>query len=216
MGLQDQFLSTEIGPIAGTHNLKNLTRALSLLTIKPRGDCSGPSVGALIAAAKASSLGSSLYLFTDTPPSDERRGVEAEAVLQERGLRVSYIITPGNCSAQWEEGQYCIGRGEGRTDFGARSEEYCEERMDLYHMLSEISGGQILFLRSSADIASLAPVLAFGAHNVLVTLLQRKTPAGFHDNITFVVDRSIDMVMVSVSGQETVNASISPPSGELE
>lgn len=191
----------------------NLTRALSQLTTQPRGGCSEPSVGALIAAAKASSPGSSLYLFTDAPPSDKRRGVEAEAVLQERRLRVSYIVTPGNCSAapqQREEGQYCVARGEGSDAYLG---EHCEEGMELYHMLSEISGGQVLWLRSSVEIASLAPVLAFVAHNVLVTLLQRQTPVGFHDNITFVVDRSISVVMVSVSGKENVNTSITTPSG---
>lgn len=172
-------------------------------------------MGALIAAAKASSPGSSLYLFTDAPPSDGRRAVEAEAVLQERGVRINYIVTPGNCSAaplQREKGQYCIGRGE---ESGADLGEYCEDRMELYNMLSEVSGGQILWLHSSADIASLAPVLALPAHNVLVTLLQRTIPVGFHDNITFVVDRSISVVMVSVSGQGSVNISVTTPSGVL-
>ena len=201
------YCATDPGVTHITQDIGEFLSAIGSLSADGGGDCREPSIGALSRAIEASEPGSPIYVFTDDLASDEDRLAEVEALIQETGVTVSYVITAG-CSKGKRFAQ-------GRTQHSGQNQLRWRRQMDddVYSFIAAVSGGQVLGVEAN-EISELSSLISFSAMQTPVTIFY-KTSSITPEAYIFPVDESMDEVLISINGNG-IAVNITSPTGSLK
>ena len=182
-----------------TCDIDEFLNAINSLAADGGGDCQEPTIGALIRAIRATEPESPIYVFTDSPASDEDRLAEAQALIAERGVRVSFVNigSSGQCTNNSESvvnGSVVPGGG------------------DAYNFLAAISGGQVLNI-NTGDISELATLMSFSAMQTYTTIFY-KTNSIMPGMYNFPVDETVNVLIISINGNG-ITVFVTTPEGKF-
>jgi hypothetical protein len=190
------------GLIYETNDIEELLNGIASLHAEGGGDEPEPSIGALIRAIKASEEGSPIFVFTDASASDSNRLQEAQALITQKAVSVTFALVVLNRKRSISNhGQ--VDQFEGR-----KTKRQLDE---TYETLATISGGQVLNLGTS-DLPHLGELVRFSADQERTTIF-RETGVVTVPSKTFYIDSSIDEAIISISGEGS-SVSLTTPSGE--
>lgn len=158
-----------------------------------------PSIGAIIRAVRASEPGSSVYVFTDAPASDEDRLSEATTLIADKNVIINfvYVTTIG--------GKKRSVQPSGTHKQVSRSKRQSVD--DVYEQLSAISGGQVLTVDTN-DISELASFVSFSAMQSRSTVIHREGNLLGTAEFVFPVDTFTSEVFVSVDAEQSITVSV--------
>ena len=189
-----------------TYNSGDFLNAIEQLIPQGGGDCPEPSIGALIRAVRASEPNSPIYVYTDAPPSDPNRLAEAEALISEKGVTVSYGLTDG-----------CRGKRKRSLQQYNQDHRHVEKRQtgsdseNVYQFLAALSGGQVLNLQPT-DIGNLSSLISFSAARTYTTIFYKSGPLFGTYSFRFPVDETATAVLLSINGR-SIEVTVRNPQG---
>ena len=142
-------------------------------------------------------------MFTDASASDSYRLQEAQALIIQKGVGVTFALVVQNrkrsvSNNHAQGGQYEVKRTKRQLD-------------ESYDTLASISGGQVLNLGTS-DLSDLGELVRFSADQERTTIL-RETGVVTAASKMFYIDSSISQAIVSISGYG-LSISLTSPSGK--
>ncbi len=155
-------------------------------------DCREPGLGAIIEAAKYSTEGGVVNVFTDAQPSDYLRLSEAVAIAQEKELTINTFATTG-CSSR-------------------RRKRFVEGQP--YGLLSFLSGGQFHSLPPE-DLTNIAPIVVSSAELEKTAIILTRAGSSFNESMDITVDSTITEFQIVVSGAGLTLGSLTSPQGAL-
>ena len=189
-----------------TYNSEDFLNAIGELIPEGGGDCPEPSIGALIRAIRVSEPNSPIYVYTDAPPSDPNRLAEAEALISEKSVTVSYGLTEG-----------CRGKRKRSLQQYNQDYSHVEKRQtvsdseNVYQFLAALSGGQVLNLRPT-DIGNLSSLISFSAARTYTTIFYKSGPLFGTYSFRFPVDETATAVLLSINGR-SIQVTVRNPQG---
>ena len=160
------------------------------------------ALGGLIRAIKASEEGSPIFVFTDTTASDSNRLQEAQALITQKAVSVTFALVVLNRKRSISN------HGQVEQFEGRKTKRQLDE---TYETLATLSGGQVLNLGTS-DLSDLGELVRFSADQERTTIF-RETGVVTVPSKTFYIDSSIDQAIISISGEGS-SVSLTTPSGE--
>ncbi|KAM8952752.1 von Willebrand factor A domain-containing protein 7 [Pelodytes ibericus] len=192
------FNDPEFGPVFKTSNPDEFLKYLNTLNAFGGGDEPEMCLSALQLALIDTPPHSEIFVFTDASAKDMELRSSVEALIQERKIKVSFLIT--------EDPSRTIGR--------SRRELLSQDRFDIYSQLSMTSGGQMIFTNNE-DIRSVSEVIAESVHFDMVKLLHVQSEERKFATHVLEVDRFLRNVSLYLNGiiQEV---QIEDPSGHIQ
>lgn len=200
------MLPTDPGHILVTEDIDQFLAGIAALTADGGdGGTTEPIFGALIRAVEASEPGSSIYVFTDAHPSDERLN-EARSLILRKNVKVFFeFVFAGLRKRSLDNVQQNLHEIYHRSKRQARSDSI------IYKQLADLSGGQFLNVHTS-EISELATLVSFSAIWSRRTLFRRSGVLHGSDEFSIPVDTSVIDVTISING-EGIRVSITTPQG---
>ncbi|XP_075692455.1 von Willebrand factor A domain-containing protein 7 [Rhinoderma darwinii] len=177
------FNDPSFGPVYKTSDPNEFLRVLDDLHALGGGDEPEMCLSALQLALINTPPHSEIFVFTDASSKDAHLQSNVEALIQERKMKVSFLIT----------------EDPSRTRGRSRRELLRPNRFDLYADLASVSGGQIIFTNNQ-DISEVAKVITDSAYFDLVTLLHVQTSEGGIAHHVFLVDEFLHNVTLYING----------------
>ncbi|XP_069799856.1 von Willebrand factor A domain-containing protein 7 isoform X2 [Dendropsophus ebraccatus] len=175
------FNDPSFGPVYKTSDPDEFLRVLDSLHALGGGDEPEMCLSALQLALISTPPYSEIFVFTDASAKDKHLQSNIEALIQERKMKVSFLIT----------------EDPSRTKARSRRELLRPNRFDLYADLASVSGGQIIFT-SNQDISEVAKVILDSSYFDVVTLLHVQTSEG--PRHVFTVDEFLHNVTLYING----------------
>ena len=189
-----------------TYDSEDFLNAIGELIPQGGGDCPEPSIGALIRAIRASEPNSPIYVYTDAGPSDPNRLPEAEALISEKGVTVSYGLTDG-CSRKRKRSLQ-----QSNQDYSqVEKRQTSSDSENVYQFLAALSGGQVLNLQPT-DIGDLSSLISFSAARTYTTIFYRSGPLPGTYSFLFPVDETATAVLLSINGR-SIQVNVRNPQG---
>lgn len=189
------------GLLFDTEDIEEFLERITGLTASGGGDSPDPSIGAIIQAVEASETGSPIYVFTDAPPSDERRLNEAKSLILRKNVRIFFaFVNSGVNKRSLDDKQRMHGLNKRQDDTA-----------NIYENLAAFSGGQLLNVRTS-EISELATLISFSAVQSRNTIFRRSSVLQGTVEHTFPVDSFVVEVTISINGQ-IIDTSVTTPEG---
>ena len=187
------------GLIYETNDIEVFLSGIASLNANGGGDTPEPSIGALIRAIKASKEGSPIFVFTDAPASDSYRLQEAQALIAQKSVTVTFALIDlrrrRSANDHMQVGQF---------------EETKRQADETYETIATFSGGQVLNLGTS-DLSDLGELVRFSADQERVVIFRE---TGAMDLVkTFDIDNSIEQAIISINGYG-LGISLTSPSGK--
>ncbi|XP_044162628.1 LOW QUALITY PROTEIN: von Willebrand factor A domain-containing protein 7 [Bufo gargarizans] len=177
------FHDPSFGPVYKTSDPEEFLKVLDSLHALGGGDEPEMCLSALQLALINTPPHSEIFVFTDASSKDEHLRSNVEALIQERKMKVSFLIT----------------EDPSRTRARSRRELLRPNRFDLYAELASVSGGQIIFTNNQ-DISEVAKVITDSAYFDVVTLLHVQTTEGGIAHHVFLVDEFLHSVTLYING----------------
>ncbi|KAG8552853.1 hypothetical protein GDO81_003111 [Engystomops pustulosus] len=177
------FNDPSFGPVYKTSDPEEFLKALDSLHALGGGDEPEMCLSALQLALINTPPHSEIFVFTDASSKDAHLRSTVEALIQERKMKVSFLITedPSRSSAR------------------SRREVLHPNRFDLYSDLASVSGGQIVFTNNQY-ISEVAKIITDSAYFDVVTLFHVQTLEGGIAHHVFLVDEFIHNVTLYING----------------
>ena len=170
------------------------------------GDCPEPSFGATIRAIRASLPNSPIFVYTDARASDTERFTELQALIDESGVRIFYILTR-SCGYRKRRST----NDESIVNSIRRRRQSSSE--DLYSFIATYSGGQVLNVAASS-ISDLSSFIFQSIISSYTQILYRIGTNAISEILTFPVDETISSIIITLNGYSITNT-ITLPGGEL-
>ncbi|XP_073405064.1 von Willebrand factor A domain-containing protein 7 isoform X1 [Dendrobates tinctorius] len=177
------FNDPSFGPVYKTSDPDEFLKVLDNLHALGGGDEPEMCLSALQLALINTPPLSEIFVFTDASSKDAHLRSTVEALIQERKMKVSFLIT----------------EDPSRTSSRSRREVLHPNRFDLYADLASVSGGQIIFTNNQ-DISEVAKVITDSAYFDVVTLLHVQTSEGGIAHHVFLVDEFLHNVTLYING----------------
>ncbi|XP_066437705.1 von Willebrand factor A domain-containing protein 7 isoform X2 [Eleutherodactylus coqui] len=175
------FNDPGFGPVYKTSDPDEFLRILDGLHALGGGDEPEMCLSALQLALIHTPPHSEIFVFTDASSKDAHLRSNVEALIQERKMKVSFLITEDLSRAR------------------SRRELLHPNRFDLYTDLASVSGGQIIFTNNQ-DVSKVAAVITDSAYFDVVTLLHVQTAEGGRTHHVFLVDEFLHNVTLYING----------------
>ena len=177
------------------------------LNIQSSGDGSIPTMEAILSAARASEPESSIFVFTDSSPSDENLLGLAEAIIAQKNLKVIFIHDASSISKR------SIGDSKQQRMNKLRHKRQ-NDISQVYRELERFSGGETITV-PRAEFSDLATFISFSTIQSNNILLRRAgTLSGSIDHY-FLVDSYTFQVLILVNGPSIGISAITTPQGKL-
>lgn len=181
-----------------TDDINQLSATIGGLNVQSNGDGNVPIVSAVLRAAEASEQDSSIFVFTDSVASDDNRLTEAEAVIAEKNLKVSFIQTLTN---------------EVRRSLSFARRYRLRQKRQTDQELVTFSGGQILSVLLD-DVSELSAFITFSTIRSTATIYRQSGGAVTNADFSFPVDSYAMQVLILINGQN-IGVSVTDPQGKL-
>ena len=169
-----------------------------------------PNIEAVLNAARASEPGSSIFVFTDSSPSnfDEDHFGQTEALVAEKNLKVFFIhdaLSSLTKRSIYETKQLHMNKSHHKRQVFST----------LYKELEIFSGGETVIVPRT-EISDLAPFISFSAIQSNNVIFRRDVTRGDNAHY-FLVDSYTSQILIFVNGANTnINVSnITTPQGRL-
>lgn len=178
------FHDPGFGPVHKTSDPDEFLKILDSLQALGGGDEPEMCMSALQLALINTPPYSEIFVFTDASSKDTHLRSSVEALIQEKKIKVSFLIT----------------EDPSRTTVKRSKREILNpDRFDLYTELASTSGGQVVFTTNS-DISKASEIIMDSAHFDLVTLLYKQSYQRGTPSSTFLVDEFIYNVTLFING----------------
>ncbi|XP_056396772.1 von Willebrand factor A domain-containing protein 7 [Hyla sarda] len=177
------FNDPSFGPVYKTSDPEEFLNIFNSLHAVGGGDEPEMCLSALQLALVNTPPHSEIFVFTDASAKDTHLRSNIEALIQERKMKVSFLITEDTS----------------RTKARSRREVLHPNRFDLYAELSSVSGGQIIFTNNQ-DISEVAKIITDSAYLDVVTLLNVQMSEGGINHHVFLVDEFLHNVTMYING----------------
>ncbi|XP_075042709.1 von Willebrand factor A domain-containing protein 7 [Mixophyes fleayi] len=177
------FNDPNFGPVYKTSDSVEFLEIMDSLYALGGGDEPEMCLSALQLALINTPPLSEIFVFTDASSKDIHLRNSVEALIQEKKIKVSFLIT----------------EDPSRTAVRSKRALLHPDRFDLYTDLASSSGGQILFT-DNQDIAKVSEVIADSAHFDVVTLLHEQRSEGDVASYVFLVDTFLHNVILYING----------------
>ena len=131
---------------------------------------------------------------------------EAEALISEKGVTVSYGLTDG-----------CRGKRNRSLQQYNQDHRHVEKRQtgsdseNVYQFLAALSGGQVLNLQPT-DIGNLSSLISFSAARTYTTIFYKSGPLFGTYSFRFPVDETATAVLLSVNAR-SIQVTVRNPQG---
>ncbi|XP_068106479.1 von Willebrand factor A domain-containing protein 7 isoform X2 [Hyperolius riggenbachi] len=178
------FHDPGFGPVYKTSDPEEFLKILDSLQALGGGDEPEMCLSALQLALINTPPHSEIFVFTDASSKDAYLRSSVEALIQEKKMKVSFLITE---DPYWS------------TVKRSKREVLNPNRFDLYTDLASTSGGQVVFTTNS-DIREASEIITDSAHFDVVTLLYRQSSEGGQATHIFQVDEYIHNVTLFING----------------
>ncbi|XP_018085658.1 von Willebrand factor A domain-containing protein 7 isoform X2 [Xenopus laevis] len=192
------FNDPDYGPVYKTSDPNEFLRYLDDLQALGGGDEPEMCLSALQLALIHTPPNSEIFVFTDASSKDAHLKSSVEALIQERKIKVSFLVT----------------EDPSRTRVRSRRELLPQDRFDLYANLSEISGGQIIFTNNQ-DIPAVSEVISESVHFDVVTLFHKQSMERGSSTHEFQVDDFMRSVCLFING-DVSSFKIHDPTGKIQ
>eukprot|EP00079_Xenopus_tropicalis_P029372 XP_012824701.1 PREDICTED: von Willebrand factor A domain-containing protein 7 isoform X2 [Xenopus tropicalis] len=192
------FNDPDYGPVYKTSDPDEFLHYLDNLQALGGGDEPEMCLSALQLALIHTPPNSEIFVFTDASSKDAHLRSSVEALIQERKIKVSFLVT----------------EDPSRTRVRSRRELLTPDRFDLYANLSEISGGQIIFTNNQ-DIPAVSEVISESVHFDVVTLFHKQSMERGNSVHEFQVDDFMRSICLFING-DVSTFSILDPAGQIQ
>ncbi|XP_063794125.1 von Willebrand factor A domain-containing protein 7 isoform X2 [Pseudophryne corroboree] len=177
------FNDPNFGPVYKTSDSVEFLEILDSLMALGGGDEPEMCLSALQLALINTPPLSEIFVFTDASSKDIHLRSSVEALIQEKKIKVSFLIT----------------EDPSRTTRRSKRQLLHPDRFDLYTDLASTSGGQIIFT-NNRDISEVSEVIADSAHFDVITLLHEQRSEGGAAKYVFLVDAFVHSVTLYING----------------
>ena len=164
-----------------------------------------PSIGALIRAVRNSDPGTSVFLFTDAPASDEHLFNEAVALIIEKQVNVIFALINTMSFRRKRALSY--------TQQITSKEQTRMKRQsgasDVYEQIAMLSGGQVLNIDTN-DISEIGSLVSFSAIQGRTIIFRKSGVTNATEEHFFPVDIFCAEVIISISGDSIVTSVYAP------
>ncbi|KAM4697003.1 von Willebrand factor A domain-containing protein 7 [Rhinophrynus dorsalis] len=192
------FNDPDFGPVYKTSDPDEFLHYLDNLHALGGGDEPEMCLSALQLALIHTPPNSEIFVFTDASSKDTNLRSSVEALILERMMKVSFLVT----------------EDPARTHVRSRRELLSQDRFNLYADLAMTSGGQIIFTNNN-DINAVSEVISESAHYDMVTLLHiQNTGKGLSTHV-FQVDNFMHDVSLYINGDVSI-FHIRDPAGRIQ
>ncbi|XP_053328531.1 von Willebrand factor A domain-containing protein 7 [Spea bombifrons] len=192
------FHDPGFGPVFKTSDPNEFRKYLNSLVALGGGDEPEMCLSALRLALIHTPPHSEIFVFTDASAKDIELRSSVEALIQDKKMKVSFLIT--------EDPSLTRGR--------SRRELLRQDRFDLYSELAMTSGGQVIFTNNE-DISSVSDVIGESAHFDMVKLLHLQSERKGNATHVFEVDKFLHSVSLYING-EVKKFNIIDPAGHVQ
>ncbi|XP_063287457.1 von Willebrand factor A domain-containing protein 7 [Pelobates fuscus] len=179
------FHDPGFGPLLETSNPREFLDHLDSLIALGGGDEPEMCLSALQLALIHTPPYSEIFVFTDASSKDMELRSSVEALIQERKIKVSFLIT--------EDPDRMQGRRRKRREL------LRQDRFNLYSELAFTSGGQIIF-SNNEDIDAVTDIIKESSHFDIVNLLDVKSEKRGEATHVFEIDHFIRNVTLFING----------------
>ncbi|XP_018416130.1 PREDICTED: von Willebrand factor A domain-containing protein 7 [Nanorana parkeri] len=178
------FHDPGFGPVHKTSDPDEFLKILDSLQALGGGDEPEMCLSALQLALINTPPYSEIFVFTDASSKDAHLRSSVEALIQEKKIKVSFLIT----------------EDPSRTTLKRSKREVLDpDRFDLYTDLASTSGGQVVFTTNN-DIRKASEIIMDSAHFDVVTLLYKQSSEKGEPNNIFLVDEFMYNVTLFING----------------
>ncbi|KAM9323903.1 von Willebrand factor A domain-containing protein 7 [Gastrophryne carolinensis] len=178
------FHDPGFGPVYKTGDADEFLDILDSLQALGGGDEPEMCLSALQLALINTPPYSEIFVFTDASSKDAHLRSSVEALIQEKKIKVSFLVTE-------DPSRMTVKR--------SKREVLSPNRFDLYTDLASTSGGQVVFTTNS-DIREASEIITDSSHFDLVTLLYKQSSEAAHPIHVFQVDEFIHNVTIFING----------------
>ena len=176
------------------------------LSIQSSGDGSIPTMEAIVSAARASQPESSIFVFTDSAPSDERLLGQAEAIVARKNLKVIFIHDASSISKR------SIG-GSKQQRMNKLRHKRQNDIFQVYKELETFSGGETITIPRT-EFSDLATFVSFSTIRSDNVLLRRAATLSASTEHYFLVDSYTFQVLIFVNGPSIDVSAVTTPQGK--
>lgn len=178
------FHDPGFGPVHKTSDPNEFLKILDSLQALGGGDEPEMCLSALQLALINTPPHSEIFVFTDASSKDAHLRSSVEALIQEKKIKVSFLITEDPARTTLKR---------------SKREVLSPHRFDLYTDLASTSGGQVVFTTNN-DIGEASEIITDSSHFDVITLLYKQSSEkGAHRN-TFLVDEFMYNVTLFING----------------
>ncbi|KAM4641217.1 LOW QUALITY PROTEIN: von Willebrand factor A domain-containing protein 7, partial [Discoglossus pictus] len=192
------FHDPTFGPVYKTTDPDQFLRYLNDIHALGGGDEPEMCLSALQLALIHTPPHSEIFVFTDASSKDGHLRSSVEALIQERKIKVTFLITEDPT----------------KTRSRSRREVLPKDRFELYSDLAVTSGGQVIFTNNQ-DINDVSEVIADSAYSDMVTIFHLQTSENGDDTHTFQIDDFMRDVSIYISG-EVLRFVVRDPTGRIQ
>ena len=193
-----------VGSTFETVESSQLSTAVAGLSLQSNGDGNVPTIEAILHAARASEPDSSIFVFTDSSPSDENLLGQAEAIVAQKNLRVVFIHDASSLNKRSTK-QLKMNklRHKRQTDISL-----------VYKELEIFSGGETITVPRT-EISDLAVFVSFSAIQSNNVIFCRAATLSGNTEHYFLVDSYTFQIIIFINGQSIAVSSVTTPQGKL-
>lgn len=197
LGIENVYETTD------SNQFENTIAGLTLQSSNASGTV--PTVEAVLAAGRASEADSSIFVFTNSPPSDENLLGQAEVITAQKNLKVFFVddIIPINKRSIGDSGQLHHNLRHKRI----------MSISSVYSELEIFSGGGVVSVPTN-EISDLATFISFSAIESNSVLFRREFPSS--GTPYFFVDSYTFEVLIFINGRSFSVSAVTTPEGNLE
>ncbi|XP_077317122.1 von Willebrand factor A domain-containing protein 7 isoform X2 [Lithobates pipiens] len=178
------FHDPGFGPVHKTSDPNEFLKILDSLQALGGGDEPEMCLSALQLALINTPPHSEIFVFTDASSKDAHLRSSVEALIQEKKIKVSFLITE-------DPSRTTVKR--------SKREVLSPDRFDLYTDLASTSGGQVVFTTNS-DIREASEIIIDSAHFDVITLLYKQSSEKGAPRNIFLVDEFMYNVTLFING----------------
>nr|DBA20551.1 TPA: hypothetical protein GDO54_017316 [Pyxicephalus adspersus] len=193
------FHDPGFGPVHKTSDPDEFLRILDSLQALGGGDEPEMCLSALQLALINTPPHSEILVFTDASSKDAHLRSSVEALIQEKKIKVSFLITE-------DPSRTTVKR--------SKREVLSPDRFDIYTDLASTSGGQVVFTTNN-DIGKASEIITDSANFDVVTLFYKQSSTTGASTYIFLVDEFMHNITLFING-EVIGFHIYDPKGHQE
>ncbi|XP_074528550.1 von Willebrand factor A domain-containing protein 7-like [Halichoeres trimaculatus] len=199
------FNDPEVGPVIKTTDPKILEGVIGSISTSGGGDDQELSLSGLQLALRFSPFNSEIFLFTDAAAKDPQLKSSVTALIERTQSVVHLIISDSTSTNRLRRR---------RDDSQQQQTRLTASDAQLYRELAQASGGQMVEV-SKRELSAAASIISDSLKSSLVTLVQAARNPGKEDLFSFLIDESLENLIVYITGN-SVTFTLTSPTGDSQ